>query len=50
MEKTLKDKEKDKDKDKEKKKKKQIETDKFKQKYFEYYDDIKIPSHKITDW
>lgn len=23
---------------------------KFKEKYFDFYDDIKIPSHKVTDW
>lgn len=22
----------------------------FKQKYFDYYDDVKDPSHKIVDW
>ena len=31
-----------------KQQKKQIEQ--FKQKYFDFYDDIKIPSHKVTDW
>lgn len=25
-------------------------TKKLKQKYFEYYDDIKSPTHKIIDW
>ena len=22
----------------------------FKEKYFDYYDDIKHPSHKVVDW
>ncbi len=26
------------------------ETEKFKQKYFDYYDDIKSSTHKIVDW
>lgn len=26
------------------------ETQDFKRKYFEYYDDIKSPTHRITDW
>lgn len=25
-------------------------TQEFKRKYFEYYDDIKSPTHKIVDW
>ncbi len=25
-------------------------TKKLKEKYFEYYDDIKSPTHKIIDW
>ena len=25
-------------------------TEDFKQKYFEYYDDIKSPTHKVIDW
>lgn len=25
-------------------------NNKFKEQYFSYYDDIKIPSHKVTDW
>lgn len=32
------------------KKLKLTETKKFKQKYFDYCDDIKISSHKIIDW
>jgi hypothetical protein len=35
---------------KNKKKLKDAETEKFKQKYFEYYDDIKSHTHKVTDW
>ena len=35
-------------KDKEKKKKQSIE--KFKQKYFDYYDDVKSPSKGREDW
>ena len=31
-----------------KKKKKQYEKDKGR--YFDYYDDIKVSSHKIVDW
>ena len=30
--------------------KKTKETEDFKKKYFEYYDDIKSPTHKIVDW
>ncbi len=26
------------------------ETEKFKQKYFDFYDDIKSSTHKIVDW
>lgn len=26
------------------------ETEDFKRKYFEYYDDIKSSTHKIVDW
>lgn len=26
------------------------EIQRFKEKYFDYYDDIKHPSHRITDW
>ena len=26
------------------------ETQKFKEKYFEYYDDVKSHTHKIVDW
>lgn len=26
------------------------EIQKFKDKYFEFYDDIKSPTHKIVDW
>lgn len=33
-----------------KKIKKSQETEDFKRKYFEYYDDIKSPTHRITDW
>ena len=29
---------------------KYMEKDKFSDKYLQYYDDIKIPSHKVTDW
>ena len=29
---------------------KNSETEKFKQKYFEYYDDVKSYTHKVTDW
>lgn len=25
-------------------------TKSFKSKYFDYYDDIKSPSHKVVDW
>lgn len=25
-------------------------TDKFKNQYFDYYDDIKSHTHKVTDW
>lgn len=25
-------------------------TEDFKRKYFEYYDDIKSPTHKVIDW
>lgn len=25
-------------------------TRKLKEKYFEYYDDVKSPTHKVTDW
>ena len=25
-------------------------TKKLKEKYFDYYDDIKSPTHKVTDW
>ena len=33
------------------KKKRQIEeTKKFKQKYFEFYDDIKSHTHDVYDW
>ena len=39
---------KDKDKNKDKKKKQNIE--KFKQKYFEYYDDVKSESKGREDW
>ncbi|MCR5553830.1 MAG: hypothetical protein K6F08_03720 [bacterium] len=28
----------------------QKSVDKFKDQYFSYYDDIKIDSHKVTDW
>lgn len=31
-------------------KNKKKETQNFKEKYFDYYDDIKHHSHKITDW
>jgi len=34
----------------EKKKKKSKETQKFKEKYFDYYDDVKSHTHKIYDW
>lgn len=33
-----------------KNKKTKANNDKFKDAYFSYYDDIKIPSHKVTDW
>lgn len=36
--------------DKNKKKKQTLDTLEFKRKYFEYYDDIKSPTHKVTDW
>lgn len=29
---------------------KNSETQKFKEKYFEYYDDVKSHTHKIVDW
>jgi len=29
---------------------KKKQTKKFKQKYFEFYDDVKHPSHKVVDW
>ena len=35
---------------KNKSKTKNSATEKFKQKYFEYYDDIKSHTHKVTDW
>ena len=36
---------------KEEKKKKELEkTKKFKEKYFEYYDDIKSHTHDVYDW
>ena len=25
-------------------------TDDFKRKYFDYYDDVKSPTHKVVDW
>ena len=30
--------------------KKNINTQKFKEKYFDYYDDVKSHTHKIVDW
>lgn len=30
--------------------KSRAKTAKFKEKYFDFYDDVKIPSHKVTDW
>lgn len=33
-----------------KKQSKKNETKKFKEKYFEYYDDVKSHTHKIYDW
>ncbi len=33
-----------------KKTKQQAEMKKFKEKYFEYYDDVKSHTHKIYDW
>ena len=33
-----------------KKKKTKQTLEKFKNNYFAYYDDIKIPSHKVHDW
>lgn len=33
-----------------KKKKTKQTLEKFKNNYFAYYDDIKIPSHKVQDW
>lgn len=36
--------------DMEKKKKTNKDTQKFKDKYFEYYDDVKSHTHKIYDW
>lgn len=33
-----------------KKERKNQGVQKFKDAYFAYYDDIKIPSHKVTDW
>lgn len=32
------------------KKKQKAKYDKEKEKYFNYYDDIKVGSHKIVDW
>ncbi len=26
------------------------DSKKFKEKYFDFYDDVKDPSHKIVDW
>ena len=34
----------------EKKKKELLATKKFKEKYFEYYDDIKSHTHDVYDW
>lgn len=25
-------------------------TEEFKRKYFDYYDDVKSPTHKVIDW
>ena len=25
-------------------------TSEFKKKYFDFYDDVKVPSHKVVDW
>lgn len=38
--------------EKQNKKKKVVnkQTQDFKKKYFDYYDDIKSPTHKIVDW
>ena len=33
-----------------KKTKKKQADDKFKQQYFDYYDDIKSHTHKVIDW
>ena len=33
-----------------KKQQEKQKTKAFKSKYFDYYDDIKSPSHKIVDW
>lgn len=33
-----------------KKNKKVKETEDFKRKYFEYYDDVKSSTHKVVDW
>ena len=31
-------------------KKKNSETEAFKKRYFEYYDDVKSSTHKVVDW
>ena len=33
-----------------KKKQKNNDTKKFKEKYFEYYDDVKSHTHNVFDW
>lgn len=30
--------------------KKNKETENFKKRYFEYYDDVKSSTHKVVDW
>lgn len=35
---------------KSKKKTNQKVTEEFKRQYFDYYDDVKSPTHKVVDW